>query len=78
MRLLKKGANYVLKGQFVLAPVELKKIQKVLPRSYGKQDLISIALKRLRYKSAVFKQVIWLTAVNNALRKLKSTHFVEI
>lgn len=78
MQLLKKGANYGLKGQFVLVPVQLKKIQKVLPRSSGKQYLISIALKRLSYKSAVFKHVIWLTAVNNALRKLKSTHFVEI
>ena len=67
-----KGAQHGLKGQCVLVPADLKKIQRVLPRSSNDEYLISLALKRcISGKSAVSKQVIHPTAVNNGLRKLK-------
>lgn len=44
-----KGAQYGLKLQCVFVPVDLKKIQEVLPRSFSVEYLISLALK-LRFK----------------------------
>ena len=44
-----KGAQYGLKLQCVFVPLDLKKIQEVLPRSFSVEYLISLALK-LRFK----------------------------
>ena len=67
-----KGAQHGLKGQCVLVPADLKKVQTVLPRSSDEGCLISLALKRrLTDKSAVNKQHIRPAAVNNYLKKLK-------
>ena len=41
-----KGAQHGLKGQCVLVPTGLKKIQTILPRSCDEEYLISVALKR--------------------------------
>ena len=66
-----KGAQHGLKGQCVLVPTDLKKIQTILPRSCDDGYLISLALKRrLSDKSAVNKQHIRPAAINRALRKL--------
>ena len=66
-----KGAQHGLKGQCVLAPTDLKKVQTILPRSCDEEYLISLALKRrLSDKSAVNKQQIWPAFVNRALAKL--------
>ena len=42
-----KGAQHGLKGQVVLVPTDLKKIQSVLPRSTNNGHIISLALKRI-------------------------------
>ena len=39
------GAQHVLKGQCVLVPTDLKKIQTILPRSCDEEYLNSLALK---------------------------------
>ena len=66
-----KGAQHGLKGQCVLAPTDLKKVQTILPRSCDEEYLISLALKRrLSDKSAVNKQQIRPAVVNRALAKL--------
>ena len=66
-----KGAQHGLKGQCVLVPTDLKKVQTILPRSCDEEYLISLALKRrLTDKSAVNKQNIRPAAVNRALKKL--------
>ena len=65
-----KGAQRDLKGQCVLAPIDLKKVQTILPRSCDEEYLISLALKRrLSDRSAVNKQ-IRPAFVNRALAKL--------
>ena len=67
-----KGAQHGLKGQCVLVPADLKKIQTVLPRSCDDEYLIPLALKRrLTDTSAFRKQHIRPAAVNKALCKLK-------
>ncbi len=67
-----KGAQHGLKGQCVLVPADLKKVQTVLPRSSDEGCLISLALKRrLTDKSAFNKQHIRPAAVNTTLKKLK-------
>ena len=54
-----KGAQHGPKGQCVLVPTVLKKVQTILPRSCDEEYLISLALKRrLSDKSAVNKQQI--------------------
>ena len=66
-----KGAQHGLKGQCVLVPTDLKKIQTILPRSCNEEYLISLALKRrLTDKSVVHKQQIRPAFVNRALQKL--------
>ena len=66
-----KGAQHGLKGQCVLAPTDLKKVQTILPRSCNEEYLISLALKRrLSDKTAVNKQQIRPAFVNRALAKL--------
>ena len=51
-----KGAQHGLKGQCVLVPTDLEKIQTILPRSCDEEYLISLALKRrLTDKSVVNK-----------------------
>ena len=66
-----KGAQHGLKGQCVLVPTDLKKIQTILPRSCDEEYLISLALKRrLTDKSVVNKQQIRPALVNSALQKL--------
>ena len=66
-----KGAQNGLKGQCVLVPTDLKKVQNVLPRSCPDDYLISLALKRrLSDKSSVTKQHIKPSIIINALRKL--------
>ena len=66
-----KGAQHGLKGQCVLAPTDLKKVQTILPRSCNEEYLISLALKRrLSDKSAVNKQQIRPAFVNRAFAKL--------
>ena len=66
-----KGAQHGLKGQCVLVPPDLKKIQTVLPRSCDDEYIISLALKRRSSdKSVVNKQHIRPSLVNKALEKL--------
>ena len=66
-----KGAQHGLKGQCVLVPADLKKIQTVLPRSCNEEYLICLALKRrLSDTSVVNKQNIRPAFVNRALQKL--------
>ena len=66
-----KGAQHGLKGQCVLVPADLKKIQTILPRSCNEEYLISLALKRrLSDTSIVNKQHIRPAFVNRALEKL--------
>ena len=66
-----KGAQHGLKGQCVLVPTDLKKVQTILPRSCDEEYLISLALKhRLSDKSAFNKQQIRPAFVNRALAKL--------
>ena len=66
-----KGAQHGLKGQCVLVPTDLKKIQTVLPRTCDENYLISLALKRrLSDTSTVNKQHIRPAFVNRALAKL--------
>ena len=66
-----KGAQHGLKGQCVLVPADLKKIETILPRSSDNENLISLALKRrLSDTSFVNKQNIRPALVNKALEKL--------
>ena len=54
-----KGAQHGLKGQCVLVPWDLKKVQAILPRLYDGEYLASLALKCwLSDKIAVNKQEI--------------------
>ena len=67
-----KGAQHGLKGQCVLVPANLDKIQKTLPRSCNDEHIITLALKRrLTDKSAFHKQHIRPALVNRALSKLQ-------
>ena len=66
-----KGAQHGLKGQCVLVPSDLKKVQTLFPRSCNEEYLISRALKRRLFdKSVINRQVICPAFVNQALRKL--------
>ena len=66
-----KGGQQGLKGQCVMVPANLDKIQKVLPRVCSNEFLISLALKRrLSDKSSVNKQNIRPAFVSKALKKL--------
>ena len=66
-----KGGQQGLKGQCVMVPANLDKIQKVLPRTCSDEFLISLALKRrLTDKSAVNKQNVRPAFVTKALEKL--------
>ena len=66
-----KGAQHGLKGQCVLVPTDLEKIQTILPRSCNEEYLISLALNyRLTDKSVVSKHQICPALVNTALQKL--------
>ena len=67
-----KGAQNGLKGQCVLVPADLTKVQTQLPRNCNDELVISLALKRrLTDKSAYHKQHIRPALVNRALAKLK-------
>ena len=66
-----KGAQHGLKGQCVLVPTDLKKIQIIFSRSCDEEYLISLTLKcRLTDKSVVNKQQICPALVNTELQKL--------
>ena len=66
-----KDAQHKLKGQCVLVPIDLKKVQTILPRLCDEEYLISLALKRrLSDKSAVYKQQIHPAFAYRALAKL--------
>ena len=65
-----KGAQHGLKGQCVLVPTDLKKVQTILPRSYDVEYFISALKRRLSGKSAFNKQQIHPAFVNRALAKL--------
>ena len=70
-----KGAQSGLKGQVVLVPTDLTKIQKVLPRSTYTGHLITVALKRrLKDLSAYIKQNISPSKINVALNWLKENN----
>ena len=67
-----KSGQCGLKGQCVLVPADIKKIQKVLPRTNNKEYLISLALKRrLSDSNTVDSQMIRPALVNRALEKLQ-------
>ena len=66
-----KGGQQGLKGQCVMVPAKLDKIQKILPRVCSDEFLISLALKRrLTDKSSVNKQNIRPAFVTKALQEL--------
>jgi hypothetical protein len=70
-----RGAQSGLKGQVVLVPTDLTKLQKVLPRSCNEDHLISVALKRrLTDNSAYIKQHISPAKINAALMWLKENN----
>ena len=70
-----KGAQHGLKWQCFLVLTDMKKIQKVLPRSSNKDFLVSIALKHcLSYKSAFCTQFTWSPVVILYEKKLKETN----
>ena len=69
-----KGVQHGLKGQCVLVPVNLKKIQGItstLPRTCNDETVISLALKR-RLSDTIYvnKQNFRPILVNKALEKL--------
>ena len=69
-----KGSQHGLKGQCVLVPADLNKVQSVLPRTCNDDHIISLTLKRrLSDKSFFTKQNIRPAYVDRALRK-----FVDI
>ena len=64
-------AQHSLKGQCVLVPADLKKIQTVLPRSCDDGYKMLLALKRcLSDKSVVNKQHIRPSLVHKSLERL--------
>ena len=66
-----KSSQNGLKGQCVLVPADLKKIQKCLPRTCNEENIVSIALKRrLSDTGAYHQQNINAANVNMALEKL--------
>ena len=66
-----KSSQNGIKGQCVLVPTDLKKIQNVLPRTCNEENIVSIALKRrLSDSHAYHQQNINATNVNAALDKL--------
>ena len=66
-----RGAQHGLKGQCVLVPADLKKMQTTLPRTCDDNHLISLTLKRrLSDRSYVNKQNVRPALVNKALDKL--------
>ena len=66
-----KRGQYGLKGQCILVPSKISKIQTILPRVYNDEFLISLALKRcLTDISAVTKMNIRPAFVNRGLEKL--------
>ena len=66
------GAQSALKGQVVLVPADLTKICKVLPRSCGDGNFLTLQLKRrLSDRKPYKKQQIRPNVVNAALCKLK-------
>ena len=70
-----KGAQSGLKGQVVLVPTDLTKVQKVLPRTCNDDHLISIALKRrLKDNSSVIAQNISPAKINAALKWLRENN----
>ena len=69
------GAQVGLKGQVVLVPTDLTKIQKVLPRSCNDDHLISVGLKRrLTDNSSYIKQHISPAKINAALKWLRQNN----
>ena len=70
-----RGAQSGLKGQVVLVPTDLTKLQRVLPRSSNDEHIISVALKRrLTDNSAYIKQNISPARINAALLWLKNNN----
>ena len=70
-----KGAQCGLKGQVVLVPTDITKIQKVLPRSTYAGHLITVAIKRrLKDLSAYIKQNIRPEKINAAFIWLKENN----
>ena len=70
-----KGAQSGLKGQVVLVPTDVTKIQKVLPRSTYAGHLITVAIKRrLKDLSAYIKQNIRPEKINAAFIWLKENN----
>ena len=66
-----KGSQHGLKGQCVLVPADIKKVQNVLPRRCDDNHIISLTLKRwLSDKSFFSKQNIRPAFVNRALAEL--------
>ena len=66
-----KGAQHGLKGQCVMVPADLSKIQTILPRTCSDDYIISLALKRrLSDKSFVNKQFIRPAYVDRAFRNV--------
>ena len=70
-----RGAQSGLKGQVVLVPTDLTKLQRVLPRSSNDEHIISVALKRrLTDNSAYIKQNIRPAKINAALIWLRNNN----
>ena len=70
-----RGAQSGIKGQVVLVPTDLQKIQQVLPTSSNADHLITIELKRrLTDKGNFLRQTISPKKVNDALLWLKENN----
>ena len=70
-----RGAQKGLKGQVVLVPTDVKKIQQLLPRSSYKGNLVTVSIKRrLSDLSAYIKQNIRPDKINLAFQWLKKNN----
>ena len=70
-----RGAQSGLKGQVVLVPTDLKRIQQALPRSTYEGHLVTVSIKRiLTDLSAYIKQNIRPEKINAAFKWLKENN----
>ena len=70
-----RGSQHGLKGQCVLFPADMSKVQAILPRTCDDNVLISLNLKRrLSDSHFVNRQNIRPALVNKALNKLKEVN----
>ena len=74
-----RGSQHGLKGQCILVPADMSKVQAILPSACDDNVIISLNLKRrLSDSHFVNRQNIRPALVNKALDKLKEVHFTRM